>query len=128
MFRTTLLLAALCVLAACDNTSTPTGPAPTGPIGVGPIGTDPVPVGTQGVRGTLRRAMIDSTEVQWNLELGDGSFYKLIGGPVDSYDALLDKQVFVTGVAQEDGSFSVETLEEDTQIYEAFRHRLPTKR
>jgi hypothetical protein len=125
MFRTTLLLATLCALAACDKTSTPTAPPTTG-INVGPIAVDP-PVTAQGVRGTLRRTMVDSAEVQWDLELGDGTFYKLIGGPVDSYEALIDKQVFVTGMAQADGSFSVNTLEEDTQIYEAFRHRLPKK-
>ena len=128
MFRTTLLLATLCVLAACDKTSTPTGPTTApGAIGGGPIAIDPGN-GVQGIRGTLRRTMLDSVDVQWNLELGDGSSYKLIGGPVDTYEALLDKQVFLTGTVQEDGSFSVVTLEEDTQIYDAFRHRLPSKR
>lgn len=128
MFRTTLLLATLCVLAACDKTSTPTGPTtPIGTIGVGPIVTEPG-AGIQGVRGTLRRTMLDSVDVQWNLELGDGSSYKLIGGPVDTYEALLDREVFLTGTLQEDGSFSVVTLEEDTQIYDAFRHRMPSKR
>jgi len=126
MFRTTLLLATLCVLAACDKTKTPLDPGR--PPQITTLPPDGGPDNNQGVRGILRRTMIDSVEVQWDLELGDGTFYKLIGGPVDSYEALLGHQVFVTGVAQDDGSFSVNTLEEDTQIYEAFRHRMAVKK
>jgi hypothetical protein len=126
MFRTTLLLATLCVLAACDKTSTPTAPR-TGPVVVDP-GTGPGPSQIQTVRGMLRRTMIDSVEFEWNLELGDGTLHKLIGGPVETYEALLDKQVFITAVALDDGSFSVQNLEEDTQIYEEFRHRLRAKK
>jgi hypothetical protein len=123
MFRTTLLLATLCVLVACDKTSTPTGPAPDGPAIVDPGTNGPGLPTLQSIRGTLRREMLDSVEVQWNLELGDGTIHRLIGGPLETYDALMDKAVFVVGLVQEDGTISVNTCEEDTQIYEEYGRR-----
>jgi len=120
MFRTTLLLAAFCLLAACDKRSTPTAPQAVDSTATGPGTGTPL---TQTVHGILRRTMIDSVEVQWDLELATGTFYRLIGGPVETYDALLDTQVLVVGVVQDDGSISVQTCEADTQIYDATRNR-----
>ena len=114
MFRTTLLLITLCALGACDTPSKTTSPNP------GTV-TEPTPV-HQGIRGVLRRVVVDSIPTDWALESAGGETYKLVGGPVETYDSLLDKEVFIVGVV-DSGIIIVDTCNEDTTITAEFNRR-----
>jgi len=103
MFRTTLLLIALCALGACDATrSSTTSPSQ--------VVTNPPPQ-PLGIHGILRRVVVDDVPTSWALEVGGGEMYTLVGGPVDTYESLLDKDVFIVGIIQ-DGTIMVDTCDE----------------
>jgi hypothetical protein len=102
MFRTTLFLIALCALVACDEPSRATSPAR---ITV----TDPTPA-RQTIRGILRRVVDDPVATGWALEAVGGEMYTLVGGPVESYESLLDREVFVVGII-DNGIITVDTLD-----------------
>ncbi|MGH9886568.1 MAG: hypothetical protein ACREBE_13620 [bacterium] len=123
MFRTTtLLVASLFVLAACDGTRS------TGPVTPGVVNVDPG-ANRHGIRGILRRAM-DVPDTEWQLELVDGSMLRLIGGPEQEIFAGLENQeVFVIGHTTDvENTLVVESCELDTQIYLEFNLRPSARR
>ena len=118
MLRTALLLACLVTLVACDASMTPTTPS-----------RDPVVTGDrlnrQGIRGVLRR-VADDPEHEWQLELRTGEMLRLLGGPLETYEALVDREVYIVGQYNESG-ITVETVEEDSRIYPEYS-RVPAKK
>ena len=106
MFRTTLLLTALCALAACD--------APTRTSAPDPIVTLSQPE-RQSIRGVLRRVTDDPLSPAWALEAFGGETYKLIGGPVETYNALVDREVWIVGTVQS-RTIVVDSCNEGTRL------------
>ena len=113
MFRTTLLLITLCALVACDAPSRTTSPVSTV--------TDNQPP-RLAIHGILRRVVDDPTTANWVLEAGGGEMYRLLGGPVERYESLVDKDVFVVGIVQSN-TIMVDTCDEDTRIIADFNRR-----
>ena len=108
MFRTTLLLTALCALAACDTPTRTSAPDPY-------VTTTTAQPEHQNIRGVLRRVVEDSIPTGWALEAGGGEMYKLLGGPVEMYDAFVDREVLIVGVIQS-GTIMVDSLSEDSRL------------
>lgn len=118
MFRTTLLLIALCALGACDTPSRTTAP------NTQPTVYDPTPrTPRQGIRGILRRVGDESVSGGWALEVGGGEVYTLVGGPVETYESLVDKEVFIMGTIQS-GTIMVDTCDQDSRLIPEFNRRL----
>jgi hypothetical protein len=62
----------------------------------------------------------DPVATGWALEAVGGEMYTLVGGPVESYESLLDKQVFVVGVI-DNGVITVDTLDDHPTLDADFR-------
>lgn len=115
MFRPVLVLACLLTLSACDSATAPANPVRESVI------TPDDRSNRHGVRGVLRW-VVEDPEHEWQLELQSGAMIRLLGGPLETFRGLVDREVFIVGLYNESG-LTVETVDEDSKIYHEYNLR-----